>query len=273
MFQYSAVYVKKHLVESLVTKIKLLKVLACRSKIGKATTVKTMERLSEGCVTKPVLDLLGMSVPEYKKLNPGSGMFKKDTIENKSSPAKQVTNPVLSPRVKTLEETVTNVPKDDKKKETSAKDASEKGDDAKVCDHEGHAHNDMLSPYGNVATKKQPSKSPARRQNSSSNPSSQDKDNCSNSINTNSLAKKDITDYISASGNILYPDLLSDEIGRVDEKLLKSCKKEGQVGGRLMCLKVAFGVFRDDKGLQYDFRHNLAPCIIGRHNTLGCQRR
>ena len=42
--------------------------------------------------------------------------------------------------------------------------------------------------------------------------------------------KKDITEYL-IKGEIQYPDLLSDEISKVDETLLKASKRDGQVGG------------------------------------------
>ena len=197
---------------------------------------KTMERLSEGCVTKAVLDFIGMTVPEYKSINPEAAMFKKATLANSSDKGKEqtpkVTNPVLSNRVKTLEETVSNVPKDKDKKD------SIDNDDSKVSEHEGHAHNDMLSPYSNVPVKAKTSKSksPSKRalntedkDNKNNLNSSTKLGNCDN--NNSTLIQKDITDYITSRGQILYPELLSDEIAKVDEKLLKSCKKEGQVGG------------------------------------------
>ena len=75
--------------------------------------------------------------------------------------------------------------------------------------HEGHAHNDMLSPYSNLPAKKSSPKRPQE---------------CF-------IAEKDITEYL-IKGEIQYPELLSDEISKVDETLLKACKRDGQVGGK-----------------------------------------
>ena len=47
--------------------------------------------------------------------------------------------------------------------------------------------------------------------------------------------KKDITEYL-IKGEIQYPDLLSDEISKVDEALIKDSKKAGQVGGKYVCI-------------------------------------
>lgn len=85
--------------------------------------------------------------------------------------------------------------------------------------HEGHAHNDMLSPYSNLP-KKSHSKSPRRPAQESS--STADGDNNA----------KEITDYLNAKGDqIQYPELICDEIAKVDENLLKAAKKDGQIGG------------------------------------------
>jgi hypothetical protein len=73
----------------------------------------------------------------------------------------------------------------------------------------------MLSPYSNVP-KKSHSKSP-RRQASKDTP-------------------KEITDYINNKGEIQFPELLCDEVAKVDESLLKAAKKDGQVGGKWQLL-------------------------------------
>ena len=84
--------------------------------------------------------------------------------------------------------------------------------------NKGHAHNDMLSPYSNLPARKNPlSKSPSKS------PKRQE--------SVTEKRKKDITEYL-VKGEIQYPDLLSDEISKVDETLLKECKKAGQVGGK-----------------------------------------
>ena len=87
---------------------------------------------------------------------------------------------------------------------------------------EGNAHNDMLSPYSNLPPRKSHSKSPRR------------KDSLLPNTNSQNLAEnaKDLTDYLSSQGEIKYPDLISDEISKVDENLLKASKSDRQVGGK-----------------------------------------
>ena len=89
---------------------------------------------------------------------------------------------------------------------------------------EGHAHNDMLSPYSTLAppsaARKSHSKSPGRP--------------CaSNEAKTSTPERnKELTDFLTSDGkSINYPQLVSDCIAKVDELLLKSCKQERQVGG------------------------------------------
>ena len=89
---------------------------------------------------------------------------------------------------------------------------------------EGHAHNDMLSPYSTLAppstARKSHSKSPRR-------PSNEAK-------SSTPEKNRELTDFLTSDGkSINYPLLISDAIAKVDESLLKSCKKEGQVGGML----------------------------------------
>ena len=43
--------------------------------------------------------------------------------------------------------------------------------------------------------------------------------------------EKELTDYLNSKGDILYSDLIKDEIAKVDQLLVKDSKKEGQVGG------------------------------------------
>jgi hypothetical protein len=45
--------------------------------------------------------------------------------------------------------------------------------------------------------------------------------------------EKELTDYLNSKGEILYSDLIKDEIAKVDQLLVKDSKKEGQVGGRI----------------------------------------
>ena len=127
------------------------------------------------------------------------------TESSKGSPTIS-SNLVMTSRVKPIEEISTE--KEEEIKETEVKNDS----------HEGHAHNDMLSPYSNLPARKNPlSKSPSKS------PKRQE--------SVTEKRKKDITEYL-VKGEIQYPDLLSDEISKVDETLLKECKKAGQVGGK-----------------------------------------
>ena len=56
------------------------------------------------------------------------------------------------------------------------------------------------------------------------------------------LTKKDvgekveaeITDYISANGEIMYPKLIKDEITKCDKELLEASKKSGNIGGKMI---------------------------------------
>ena len=84
----------------------------------------------------------------------------------------------------------------------------------------GHAHNDMLSPYSNIPRKSQ-SKSPRRQEfGRQDSVKSNDKD-----------APKELMDYLNSKNEIIYSELLCDEISKVDETLLKAAKKDRQVGG------------------------------------------
>ena len=100
----------------------------------------------------------------------------------------------MTSRLKPIEEP--SRPKEEEKEDVEVKNQ-----------HEGHAHNDMLSPYSNLPAKKSPKRPEC----------------C--------IVEKDITEYL-IKGEIQYPELLSDEISKVDETLLKACKRDGQVGGK-----------------------------------------
>ena len=86
--QYSAVFVKKHLLESLVNKIKVLKLLTYKHKVKEETILKTAERLCPNYVTPAFKDFLGL-----KK-------------QKSVSPPKIGKNLVLTSRVKLIEETI-----------------------------------------------------------------------------------------------------------------------------------------------------------------------
>lgn len=204
IFQYAAVYVKKHLIDTLVAKIKALKLLSYKNQInGKESLVKTLERLltSKG-ITKPLLNHLGMTLNEFKKVSPEAELFKEVKTNEKPAASTVIDSClVMSPRVKLIEEFVPCNNKNEEKVDPTL--------------NEGHAHSDMLSPYSNLPPRsKSHSKSPRRQM----------------SIEETSC-EKDITDYLNNKGEIQYADLLTDSIASVDEKLLKSSKKDGQVGG------------------------------------------
>ena len=46
-----------------------------------------------------------------------------------------------------------------------------------------------------------------------------------------SVVPKELFDYLNAKNEIIYSELLCDEISKVDETLLKAAKKDRQVGG------------------------------------------
>ena len=94
---------------------------------------------------------------------------------------------------------------------------------------EGHAHNDMLSPYSNTVLRKSQSKSP-RRPDEDTNHG----ENLENGLSNNN---RELTDYLINRQSIDYPKLIGDAIAKVDEMLIKACKKEGQVGGMHSVLK------------------------------------
>ena len=109
----------------------------------------------------------------------------------------------------------------------------------------------MLSPYSNLVPRKSHSKSPRRQE--------------------GTAEIKELLDYLNPKGEIQYADLLTDEIAKVDENLLKACKKDGQVGGTTLLLSIldestlwvanvgdSRGVLRNNKGevipLSYDHK-------------------
>ena len=91
ILQYSAVFVKKHLLESLVNKIKVLKLLTYKHKVKEETILKTAERLTPNHVTPAFKEFLGIKIQKHQK---------------SESPPKIGKNLVLTSRVKLIEETV-----------------------------------------------------------------------------------------------------------------------------------------------------------------------
>ena len=93
-FQYAAVYVKKHLIESLVAKIKVLKLLTHKFKVSKESVVKTIDKLCPGAVTKAMLEHIGLTRDQYKNINPNAAMFKLNSETTNSKPINPGTLPM-----------------------------------------------------------------------------------------------------------------------------------------------------------------------------------
>ena len=112
---------------------------------------------------------------------------------------------------------------------------------------EGHAHNDMLSPYSNTVLRKSQSKSPRRPDDETKTCGGGDMlENDGGLSNKN----RELTDYLVNRQSIDYPKLMGDAIAKVDELLIKACKKEGQVGGMHFlglsyCCKIEFYNFHE----------------------------
>ena len=110
----------------------------------------------------------------------------------------------------------------------------------------------MLSPYNNTPTayakKRSQSRGPNANRNSSSSTSSASTSGSSASIGNglekggNDASIKELTEYLNADGDILYPDLIRDEIAAVDKQLLKEAKKAGQVGGIVIHYSFSFAL-------------------------------
>ena len=165
-FQFAVNYVKKHLIDNLVVKIKLLKVLANSSTTRNVEKVKLIEKIGKTPITKTILDFIGMPLSEYRALNPSAVISNGESHPdengssvngNKKEEAKPVAisaSLVLSSRVKPLEELP---PIAVKSNETSSE--VEKSNSSSMYDN-------MLSPYNNVPNAKEKqrrnSKSPAK---------------------------------------------------------------------------------------------------------------
>ena len=74
--QYAPIYVKKHLISNLTAKIKVLKILAAKSKIHKYTIIRSIDKILPGAINKPLLEYIGVTLDEYKTINPESELFK-----------------------------------------------------------------------------------------------------------------------------------------------------------------------------------------------------
>merc|ERR1712029_875675 len=100
---------------------------------------------------------------------------------------------------------------------------------------EGHAHNDMLSPYSNTVLRKSQSKSPRRPDDETKTQDMLENEGLSNK------SDRELTDYLVNRQSIDYPKLMGDAIAKVDELLIKACKKDGQVGGTTLLLSILDG--------------------------------
>ena len=117
----------------------MLKLLIHKSKVDKEAVAKTIDELCPAAITKAMLEFIGLTIMEYKEINPNAEMFK---------------------------------------------------------------NNEQVAGNGKPV------------------------------YPVNVVKPKELLHYLNPEGDgILYPDLISDEIARVDENLLKASKKEGQVGG------------------------------------------
>ena len=219
--QYAPIYVKKHLISNLTAKIKVLKILAAKSKIHKYTILRSIDKILPGAINKPILEYIGVTLDEYKTINPQSELFKiiaNNAVNNLPNNAKNNNNTssvVMTNRVKPLEE----LPVKPLKKNNNAKDL-ENNSNSNIS---GHAHSDMLSPYSNV---------PPRNKSQSKSPMRQDSIESNKSVGSTVVPPpKELFDYLNAKNEIIYSELLCDEISKVDETLLKAAKKDRQVGG------------------------------------------
>ena len=150
---------RKYLIDNLVRKIKLLKVLTHSSTATKsAEKVRLLEKIGKTPISKSVLEYIGVTISDYKILTSFSststatseGTEKENPEENgvningKKEEIKPVTigaNLVLSSRVKHLEELPAT---------TSAETSKEK-----VEKIEPSMYDNMLSPYNNVPNAKE----------------------------------------------------------------------------------------------------------------------
>ena len=111
MFQYAVNYTKKYLIDSLVCKIRLLKILSNTTSNKMAEKVKLIEKIGKTSISKPVLDFLGVTMSDYKILTtiPATIPAEKENPEENGPVKKDEPKPitaslVLSSRVKPLEE-------------------------------------------------------------------------------------------------------------------------------------------------------------------------
>ena len=208
--EFSAVYTKKHLIQRLTSKIKLLQVLQQLNAGDKRTTIQQYHNLTKmTSPSKQLLKYFDVTQDEYHLI---IGFSPPTAAKTARKPAdSDPTRPVvLSSRVKPLEE----LPKHNNN--VIEKDFQP-----------GSVHNDMLSPYSNLP-KRNHSKSPNNR-----NASLTRKD--SGREITQPLTK-DLTEYLirkngSSFRSIDYANLIRDEIATVDIDLIVEAKRRMHVGG------------------------------------------
>ena len=226
--QYAPIYVKKHLISNLTAKIKVLKILAAKSKIHKYTILRSIDKILPGAINKPILEYIGVTLDEYKTINPQSELFKiiaNNSANNNAKNNNNTSSVVMTNRVKPLEE----LPVKPLKKNNNAKDLENNSNNIS-----GHAHSDMLSPYSNV---------PPRNKSQSKSPMRQDSIESNKSVGATVVPPpKELYDYLNAKNEIIYSELLCDEISKVDETLLKAAKKDRQVGGMNTYSNNSFGI-------------------------------
>ena len=149
------------MIDNLVRKIKLLKVLTHSSSNKSAEKVRLIEKIGKTQISKNVLEYIGVTISDYKILtsfsssstSTSNGTEKENPEENgvnsngKKDEIKPVTigaNLVLSSRVKPLEELPV----------TTSPECSEKSDE-KVEKVQSSMYDNMLSPYNNVPNAKE----------------------------------------------------------------------------------------------------------------------
>ena len=131
---------KKHLISNLTAKIKVLKMLAAKSKIHKYTILRSIDKILPGAINKPILEYIGVTLDEYKTINPQSELFKIATTiptinANNNAKNNNNTSVVMTNRVKPLEELPV------KPKRNHTKDFENSNSTNNIS---GHAHSCLL---------------------------------------------------------------------------------------------------------------------------------
>ena len=211
--EFAVRHVKRNLVRSLELRIRMLKALSKRGSpnLSKRDKLRMYVRLSreedgEVGVSKAVLDYLEVTEAEYKQIDPKGQVFggsaendlhqRIPSVKNKKKEAAVTSTPILSSRVKPLEELPTL--KQEKPDESSSSSLE-----------------DLLCLSYSTDIKAIKSNNKVKKSSKKVSPSS-----------------TDLTEYLTPTGDILYSKLLRDEIEREDRKLLSDAKKAGEIGGK-----------------------------------------